>query len=127
VSNTTVRFLKAIGGLVVVVVLLVTVMNWWGDYRKAASDLASQPATSTPDASSKGATGTPVTQGKAVVLIEGLNFRKAPDVTSVTIRGLKKGEKLVVIASKPDWYQVKDSKNTVGWIAAKPQYVKVEK
>jgi len=127
VSNTTVRFLKAIVGLVIVVVLLITVMNWWGDYRKAASELASQPATSTPDASSKDATGTPVTQGTAVVLIEGLNFRKAPDITSVTIRGLKKGEKLVVVASKPDWYQVKDSKNTVGWIAAKPQYVKVEK
>ncbi len=126
-SNTTVRFLKAIAGLVIVLILLVTVMNWWGDYRKAASSLASNPTTSTPDSSSKGTTGTPVTQGTAVVLIEGLNFRKAPDVTSETIRGLKKGEKLVVVASKPDWYQVKDSKNTVGWIAAKSQYVKIEK
>jgi len=60
-------------------------------------------------------------------LIEGLNFRKAPDTNSVTIRGLKKGEKLVVVASKPDWYQVKDAKNTVGWIAAKSQYVRIEK
>lgn len=126
-SNTTVRFLKAIAGLAIVVVLLVMVMNWWGDYRTAASDLASQPTTTTPDASSKGTSDTPATQGTAVVLIEGLNFRKAPDITSVTIRGLKKGEKLVVVASKPDWYQVKDAKNTVGWIAAKPQYVKVEK
>jgi len=127
VSNTTVRFLKAIAGLVVVLIILVTVMNWWGDYRKAASTLASKPTTSTAEGSSDSATGTPVTQGTAVVLIEGLNFRKAPDTTSVTIRGLKKGEKLLVIASKPDWYQVKDSKKTVGWIAAKSQYVKIEK
>jgi len=126
VSNTTVRFLKAIAGLVIVVILLVTVMNWWGDYRSAASSVASKPTTFTADASSD-ATGAPVTQGTAVVLIEGLNFRKTPDTTGVTIRGLKKGEKLVVVASKPDWYQVKDSKNTIGWIAAKSQYVRIEK
>lgn len=125
-SKTTVRFLKAIAGLVIVVILLITVMNWWGDYRKAASTLASKPTTSTVGASDS-ATGTPVTQGTAVVLIEGLNFRKSPDTTSATIRGLKKGEKLIVVASKPDWYQVKDSKKTVGWIAAKSQYVKIEK
>jgi len=127
VSKSTVRFLKAVAGLAVVLILLITVMNWWGDYRKAASSLASAPATSTADAGSKDGTGTAVTQGTAVVLIEGLNFRKAPDTNSVTIRGLKKGEKLVVVASKPDWYQVKDAKNTVGWIAAKSQYVRIEK
>jgi len=127
VSNSTVRFLKAIAGLAVVLVLLVTVMNWWGDYRKAASSVASNATTSTADASSNDATDTAANQGTAVVLIEGLNFRKEPDTGSVTIRGLKKGEKLVVVASKPDWYQVKDSKNAVGWIAAKSQYVRIEK
>jgi uncharacterized protein YgiM (DUF1202 family) len=118
VSNSTVRFLKAIAGLAVVLTLLVMVMNWWGDYREAASNLASN---------TESTAGTTATQGTAVVLIEGLNFRKEPDTGSVTIRGLKKGEKLIVVASKPDWYQVKDSKKTVGWIAAKSQYVRIEK
>lgn len=125
-SNTTVRFLKAIAGLAIVVILMVTVMNWWGDYRKAATDLASKPTTATAEPSSEPATGQ-VTQGTAVVLIDGLNFRKAPDTSSVTIRGLKKGEKLMVVASKPDWYQVRDAKRTTGWIAAKSQYVRIEK
>jgi len=127
VSKSTIRFLKATAGLLVVLILLVTVMNWWGDYRKAASGAASQATTGTADAPSKAATGTAATQGTAVVLIEGLNFRKAPDTGSATIRGLKKGEKLVVVGSKPDWYQVKDAKKTVGWIAAKSQYVRIEK
>ncbi len=126
-SNSTTRFLKAIVGLAVVLILLMTVMNWWGDYRQAASEISSNPTTSTADVSSKDATGAAATQGTAVVLIEGLNFRKEPDTGGVTIRGLKKGEKLVVVASRPDWYQVKDSKNTVGWIAAKSQYVRIEK
>ncbi len=125
-SNSTVRFLKAIAGLAIVLILMVTVMNWWGDYRKAATGPASKPTTATVEPSSESATGQ-VTQGTAVVLIDGLNFRKAPDTSSVTIRGLKKGEKLVVVASKPDWYQVKDAKMTIGWIAAKSQYVRIEK
>lgn len=126
-SNSTVRFMKAIAGLIALVILLVMVTNWWGDYRTAASKRASTPATSTADVPSKDSTSTATTQGTAVVLIEGLNFRKAPDTNSVTIRGLKKGEKLIVVGSKPDWYQVKDAKQTVGWIAAKSQYVRIEK
>ena len=126
-SKLTVRFLKAIAGLVVVLILLVMVMNWWGDYRKAASSLPSNPTTSTVRASSTNATGPAATQGTAVVLIEGLNFRKEPDTGGTTIRGLKQGEKLSVVASKPGWYQVKDANKTVGWIAAKSQYVRIEK
>lgn len=122
-SNTTSRLIKGFIGVVVVVVLLVLVTNWWGDYRKAASEMPYGPATSTVD-STKTASAS---QSTVVVLIDGLNFRKKPQTEAESIRGLKKGDKLLLVAKQDDWYQVKDSKGTVGWVAAKPQYVKVEK
>ena len=55
-----------------------------------------------------------------------LNFRKEPDKDAAVIRGLKKGEKLVLIEEQSGWYRVKTSKGTEGWITASPSYSKVE-
>lgn len=127
-SNTTVRLIRGVTGLVVVAVLLIVVTNWWGDYKHAASRVPSRVATSTADATGT-VSGPNVTSTKrtATILIEGLNFRKQPQSGSPTIRGLKKDETLAVLTTKGDWYQVKDSNGVVGWIAAKSQYVKLGK
>jgi uncharacterized protein YgiM (DUF1202 family) len=130
VSNATARLVKAVVGLVIVLVLLIMVSNWWGDYKSAASQLPSKPSTGTVDASGTAGSKDGTATGSAktgVVLIEGLNFRAKPDATMDSIRGLKKGEKVTIIAIKGDWYQVKDSKGVDGWIAAKSQYVRIEK
>lgn len=124
-SITTARLIKSVIGLVIVAVLLVIVSNWWGQYRSAASRAVDANATATVDATATPSSEPTVTVG--VVLIEGLNFRKAPDSASATIRGFKKGEKLTIVLKKGDWYKVKDSKGVTGWVTAKPSYVKVEK
>ena len=130
-SKTTERFLKAIAGVAVVAILLLVVSNWWGDYRRAASDSGSSSATQTVDAtrgvSASSTSPASATATTGVVLIDGLNFRKKPETGATTIRGLKRGEKVTILVTNGDWYQVKDAKGVVGWIAAKSQYVRVEK
>lgn len=123
-SKGTARLIKGIIGVVVVVVLLIMVSNWWADYQRAASKQPAKTATSTVD-STKTVEKTTTASTTVVVLIDGLNFRKKPQADATTIRGLKKGEKLVLVKSQADWYQVKDSKGVVGFVAAKPQYVRV--
>ena len=130
-NNATARLVKAVVGLVIVSVLLIVVSNWWREYKSAASRMPSRPTTGTADASGTAAGSREGTVGAsaktAVVLIEGLNFRKKADPTSDTIRGLKKGEKVTIILTNGDWYQVRDARNVVGWIVTKSQYVRVER
>lgn len=125
-----IRVLKAAGGLVVLVVLVVTVMGWLGDYRDAAPETPRRTpdATSTtePTSTSGGdATETPSAEPKTlVVLIDGLNMRSEP--SGERIGGLKKGEKLTLLKTQDSWYQVRTAKKKVGWITANPQYTKAE-
>ena len=128
-NDPTKRLVRSLIGIIVMVILLIVVNNWWGDYKDAASRLPDAPATSTVDATKTApATGSPSVARKTVlVLIDGLNFRKKPETGSATIRGLKKGEKLTLVKAQEDWYQVRDSDGAVGWVAAKPQYVRLEK
>jgi len=127
VSNATARLVKGAIGLIIVIVLAMMVFNWWGDYKTAASKLPSKATTGTVDASGTASGSSASTTTVGVVLIEGLNFRKQPDSAADTLRGFKKGEKVTIIRKKGEWYMVKDSKGVTGWVAAKPQYVKVEK
>ena len=128
-NDPTKRLVQSLIGIIVMVILLIVVNNWWGDYKVAASRLPDAPATSTVDATKTiPTTGSPSAERKSVlVLIDGLNFRKKPETGSATIRGLKKGEKLFLVKEQEDWFQVKDSDGTVGWVTAKPQYVRLEK
>jgi len=126
VSTGTNRFIKGTLGVVVVLVLLVMVSNWWGDYKREAARQPEKTATSTVESTKTSGASKATTASVVVVLIDGLNFRKKPAADAATIRGLKKGEKLALVSKAADWYQVKDSKGTVGYVAAKPQYVRVE-
>lgn len=124
-STGTARLIKGTLGVIVVVVLLITVSNWWGDYRREAAREPETVATGTVESSKTSGAGSGAS-ATVVVLIDGLNFRKKPAADAATIRGLKKGEKLILVSTEADWYQVKDSKGAVGYVAAKPQYVRVE-
>lgn len=125
-STTTARILKGVAGVIVVVVLLIVVSNWWGQYKSASKAAKSKAQTETTGTASSTATKTAGAR-VGVVLIEGLNFRQKPDSTSTTIRGFKKGEKVTIIKTEGDWYQVKDSKGVTGWVTSKSQYIKVTK
>lgn len=125
-STGTERLFKGALGVIVVVVLLVTVTNWWGDYKREAARQPEKITTSTVESTKTSGASKSSSATVVVVLIDGLNFRKKPASDAATIRGLKKGEKLTLVSKAADWYQVKDSKGTVGYVAAKPQYVRVE-
>lgn len=127
------RFLKTVIGLVVLVGLLVLVLNWWGDYRSAqrASALKQQgetTATLSPESTGETATESPAspaaTKTVLVVQVPGLNFREEPSGTAKAYRGLKKGEKVVLLEQVGDWYKVEDLNGLVGYITANPAYTK---
>jgi len=126
--TTGTKMLRGAVGLLVVGILFLVVMNWWGDFKTAKSAIPSREATSTV---SSPATGTSKAVKSAsstvVVLIDGLNFRVNPAADAKAIRGLSKGDKLTFVAKKDNWYQVKDAKNAVGWVTADSQYTRLEK
>jgi uncharacterized protein YgiM (DUF1202 family) len=119
------KVIRALAGVVVLVILLVTVNGWWADYKKATPKRSSSETTSTADAS---ATAAPAGTGQTVlILTDGLNFRQNPDATGVSIRGLKKGEQFILISTNGSWLQIQDTGGTTGWVNNNPQYVKVSK
>jgi len=140
--------MKAIAGGLLILFLVITVNRWYGQYKTMSTTNASagttttapakgeeNPAEETKDAANKDSTqeapkesdGTPAESAKTViVLTDGLNFREDPSQDSNVIRGLDKGEKLVLIKKEGSWYQVRDSKKTEGWVSASPNYSKVQ-
>lgn len=116
---------RALAGLAVLLILVVTVNGWWADYKKSALSRSSVEASATVDATN---TAAPTDTGKTVlVLVDGLNFRKDPDATGATIRGLKKGEKFILVAESGSWLQIKDASGRTGWVNNNPQYIRISK
>ena len=121
---TTSRIVRAIAGIIVLVILLVTVNGWWSEYKKATPGRASTPANSAPAATE---TVAPAPSETVVILVDGLNFREKPDATGASIRGLKKGEQFVMVSKTGSWLELKDASGKIGWVNNNPQYVRIEK
>ena len=62
-----------------------------------------------------------------MAVIDGVNLRQQPDAASKSMRGLKKGERLTILAAQDSWYQVKDAAGKTGWVTSSSQYIRVEK
>lgn len=137
------RPLRAILGVITLLILLGFLLNAMGDYRAGkrveearGSRLRSVPTTSTPTAgkpkpgSKPSAAETsatkPAAEKSVIVAIEGLNFRRTPSPTGDVIRGLSAGEKLTLIKKQGSWYQVRDNDDEVGWISANAKYTTLE-
>lgn len=138
-NDSIMRWMKGIGAVIVLVVLVLLVGRYWSDYRLAPDDNAPSgetTATVPADGESKEGEGADETEAAAPkpentktlqVTIDGLNFRKQPSSGGTAIRGLNTGEKLTLIKEADGWYQVKDSKGVTGYVSANPQYTKVVK
>ncbi len=129
---------KAIAGVVVLAVLFMLILRWYGDYRIAQTEQKSTQETT----STAGANDTTETAGSddnaeaekpsaptgksVIVLTDGLNFREEAGPSAKVIRGLKKGEKLTLVSEKPDWYEVQASDGVKGWISASPTYSRIQ-
>ena len=115
------KIVRGVLGLIVVVALLIVVHNWYRQYKTAPRAVAVV-TTSTVAAT---ATASPASTQVVLVLIDGLNFRSKPDATGTSLRGLKKGEKLVVVGKAGTWLHLQDSSGALGWVAYNPQYLRV--
>lgn len=120
------RIAKGVAGILLLVVLFSVVTRWYGEYRQIVGAAGETTVTAPP--AGEGATSpTPVPSNAktVVVLTEGLNFRDEASREGNKIRGLKKGERLVLIKTNGGWYQVQDKTGTRGWISASKSYSKV--
>lgn len=137
--SSQLRLGRAIGGVLLLVVVLAFVLNWFGDFRSATSGTdAGQGAettstaepTSTPEAGEgEGAAPTSPAAGAGktvVVLVDGLNFRSLPSRDGELIRGLDANEKLTLLGEESGWLKVKDSQGVEGYVSASAQYTRVE-
>jgi hypothetical protein len=121
------KVLRAVVGIVVVVVLFTTVNSWYGQYKlasKRAQVLASKPTTNTVEAT----VTIPVQGSKLAILADGVVLHSAAATSTKTVRALKKGELLVVIGVAPaNWLQVRDARGKVGFVLNNPAITKVQK
>lgn len=136
------KAIRALAGLALLALLGSVAMSWVNDYRAASggaknakptstrsSEASTAPAGKGGDAKKEtppaDASPTKRSNDTVVVLIDGLNFRKTASRTSDPIRGLDRGEELVLLQKKGTWYQVRDANGVTGWISANPTYVRV--
>ena len=123
---------KTMAGLTILIVLVIVVAGWWGDYRAASRRAAPQSAQEATETPQGGGTTEETSQpepadssGEQTLLliqVDGLNFREKASGTSKAFRGLKKGEKVILIAEEGDWYKVQDADGQVGYVTAKASY-----
>ncbi len=143
-NTAMVRLLKAAAAVAVLFVILILVLNWWGDYRDSSA-----PVTQEETAGSTDATETPAgettgggedaavdesveqpaeepSQGTVVVLVNGLNFRSAASGSSELIDGFADGVELDYLGTESGWYKVRDSQGRVGYVSAGEQYTRLD-
>ncbi len=137
-SRLATGFARGASGLVVLAIVLLVVLGWWGDFRDATrgdadegsqeSAVSAEPTVTPEGGEEQPSPGTPKTDGtekKVVVLVEGLNFRAGPSRGSALIRGLAEGAELVHLGTEGGWHHVRDADGTVGYVSASEQYSKV--
>jgi hypothetical protein len=115
------KVIRAALGVLVVFILASVVYNWYGDFKTAApkTPVAAKVVVGVVPPASVAATVT----GVGIARIDGVNFRTRPAFNAKLIRGLKKNERVAVLAKEGQWYQVKDSKGKIGWVSASGDYV----
>ena len=136
------RPIRAIAGVLALVALLLVVNGWYREYRgdpdpgtrsveatvtpEAGDDASDSTDDDTGDNGPDEAAGDPGTGGTVVVVIEGLNFRRAASTDSELIRGLGRGDELTHLGTENGWYHVRDSAGVEGYVSANPQYTELK-
>ena len=119
------KLVKAALGIIMVLIVASVVYNWWGDYRSASlAAVVSTAQTVKPTGSQIATSAAGTTYG--VIRIDGVNFRVSPASNAKLIRGLKRGDRVVVLDKQGQWYKVKDNKGKTGWVTASSDYVALQ-
>ncbi|MFA5843546.1 MAG: SH3 domain-containing protein [Coriobacteriia bacterium] len=137
---------KRVAALAVLLLVLTLTVSALKGYRSAAKAARSRErsvaASVTPNAvpngnsptakppavepTSSASTETSPAADTAVVVIGGLNFRKAPERGSVIIRPLLLDERLEIVGRSDGWLRVRDTTGLVGWVTSSERYIRVE-
>jgi uncharacterized protein YgiM (DUF1202 family) len=134
---------KPVIAIVVLAVVALLVLSYWGGYRSSKGASAEPEAETTATADATGtaepapeegedggeaseASAESSAKGTVTVLIDGLNFRTGPSKSGDLIRGLDEGEKLTYVATEDGWYKVEDSEGNVGYVSASTQYTQLQ-
>jgi uncharacterized protein YgiM (DUF1202 family) len=144
-ENVGPKAIRAAIGVVLLVVVVMVVLNYWGTYR---SSKGSDPGSTETTASAEGTASTEATaspeggeaaegeaaaaeaepsQGTVIVLIDGLNFRTTPSKSGDLIAGLDKDTKLAYISTEDGWYKVRTSDGKTGYVSSSEQYTELQK
>lgn len=134
------KTVKAAAGVIVLVIILVMVLNFLGDFRSAGKSdsegskesTASAEGTKTSETPSKegsegGSSSAEPSIGTVTVVVDGLNFRVTASRDADLIRGLDAGEKLTLLAEQDGWLKVKDKNGKVGYVSSSTQYTTIAK
>lgn len=125
-NRTTINILKGAAAVAVLLVITILVWGWLSEYRQAATLVGGNSSPTVDATGTAGETSASAVPMVVVVKIDGLNFRKSADETAKSIRGLKKGDKLLLLKKQGKWYQVRDTEGVIGWVSANAQYTKLE-
>jgi hypothetical protein len=136
------KAIRAAIGVVVLVVVVMVVLSYWGTYRSAKTDgaesgettasaegTASAESTASPEGGEEApaAEEAEPSQGTVVVLIDGLNFRASASQSGDLIAGLDKDTELVYLGTEDGWHRVRTSDGKTGYVSASTQYTEVRK
>lgn len=122
------KIVRALVGVLVIVVLLVTVNGWYREYKAAekVAQLKSAEASGSVDSTLV----VPVAGGKKVkVLVDGLVLRSVATTSGKTVRKLKKSEQLILVGTTDTgWLQLRDAANgQIGYVANDTAKLQVQK
>lgn len=137
------RAIRAVLGLIGLVVIVALVWGWLADYRSDSGETAGNGETTAtveptptvegtdPEAETQGESpdpepGAEATGRSVVILIEGLNFRRQPASDGELIRTFPRGTRLEHIATENGWYHVRDDNGVEGYVSASGQYTELQ-
>lgn len=140
--SLTDKLIRAAVGVLALFVILALVLNWLGDYRSASHKGSGGSTETSASAEATGAGGDSGMQGEGgagstspsvtkptgktvTVLVDGLNFRAAPERGAELIRGLNANEQLEYLGEENGWFKVRDSKGTIGYVSSSSQYTRI--
>ena len=122
------KIVRALVGIAVIAVLLVTVNGWYGEYKNASK--VKKPASTEASGSVDSTRVVAVVGGKTVaVLVDGVVLHATPATNGAAVRTLKKGESLILMGTTVSgWLQLRDSKNgKMGYVVNNTANVQVQK
>lgn len=132
-NPTIPRRLRAIFGVLVLIVVLAIILSWIGDFRQAqrggdstrntteSSDVPAGPV----GANGAEAAGTAEQGQTLIVIVDGLNLRAGPNRGTRSLKVLSDGTELKILQKDGQWYRVEHPDGVTGYVLGDDEYVRI--